>query len=164
MERSTSHGCEQETFKTEDLSSMRQFLLTAIRVYQLYISPHKGFCCAYREHTGRASCSALGYRVVRRYGVFTGVALLRQRTHRCGVVHRRYRSRPVQALHPQRGVCDIGCDLPCDAGCDLPSGSSFSKFFDYLNCFDVCSCDGPDRKRKSTEHEKSVYIPSRSSS
>ena len=27
-----------------------------IRFYQRRLSPHKGFCCAYRAHTGRRSC------------------------------------------------------------------------------------------------------------
>ena len=151
-------------FEAPGQSSMRHALLIAIRAYQRYISPHKGFCCAYREHTGGPSCSALGYRAVRRYGVFTGLALVRQRTYRCGVVHRRYRLQPVLAHHSQRGVCDIGCDLPCDGGCDGPGGGGFSKFFDFLSCCDIGSCDWSDRKRKSREGEKYVYIPPRGTS
>ena len=45
---------------------------TAIGAYQRYLSPYKGFCCAYRAHTGRASCSALGARVIRRHGLLAG--------------------------------------------------------------------------------------------
>lgn len=97
---------------------MKHLLLAAIRIYQRFLSPHKGFRCAYRAHTGRASCSTLGYRAVRRHGVFGGLGLLRERTDRCGVAHRRLTVRPA-AL--QRGDCD--CDLPCDCGladaCDL---------------------------------------------
>ena len=145
-------------------SFMRQALLIAIRAYQRYISPHKGFCCAYRDHTGGPSCSAFGYRAVRRYGVFTGLALVGQRTYRCGVVHRRYRLQPVLAHHSQRGVCDVGCDLPCDGGCDGPGGGGFSKFFDFLSCCDIGSCDRSDRKRKPREDEKYVYIPPRATS
>lgn len=138
---------------------MRRAVLAAIRVYQRYVSPYKGICCAYREHTGRASCSALGYRAVRRHGVFAGLALIRQRTHRCGVAHRRYRNQRVPMLHAQRGVCDIGCDLPCDGGCDLAGGGGFSKVCDFLSCCDWGGCDWPDRKRKSPQAEKHVYIP-----
>jgi uncharacterized protein len=140
-------------------SYLRRAVLNAIRAYQRYVSPYKGFCCAYREHTGRASCSALGYRAVRRHGVFAGLAIARERTFRCGVAHRRHRLRLVPALHSQRGVCDVGCDLPCDGGCDLPSGKSFSKACDFLSCCDCGSCDWPDRKRKSRERERSVYLP-----
>ena len=38
---------------------MRALALVAIGAYQRYVSPYKGFCCAYRAHTSRASCSAL---------------------------------------------------------------------------------------------------------
>jgi len=94
--------------------------MSAIRAYQRHLSPHKGFSCAYREHTGRASCSALGYRVVRRHGVFAGLGLLRERLHRCGEIHRDcLAARPRRS---ERGDCD--CDLPCDAcdcaDCNLP--------------------------------------------
>ena len=57
--------------------------LAAIGVYQRYLSPYKGFCCAYRVHTGQASCSALGARVIRRFGVWPGLQLLKQRMRRC---------------------------------------------------------------------------------
>lgn len=144
---------------------MRRVVLAAIRSYQLYVSPYKGFCCAYRELTGRASCSAFGYRAVRRYGVFSGLGLVRQRTHLCGVVHRRYRP-SVRRLHPEQGVCDLGCDLPCDGchapdGCDLPSTRTVSNVCDYLSCCDCGSCDWPSRKRRKAnrESERYVYIP-----
>ena len=34
--------------------------LAAIRFYQRWISPYKGFRCAYGAHSGRCSCSTLG--------------------------------------------------------------------------------------------------------
>lgn len=138
---------------------MRQILLNSIRIYQKYISPYKGFSCSYREHTGHAGCSALGYRAVRRYGVFSGLALIQQRTHLCGVVHRRQHDPLRRPLHSQRGVCDIGCDLPCDASCDFPNTSSFFKFFNFFSCGDCASCDRPQRKNKNYAEEKYVYIP-----
>jgi len=149
---------------------MRRLALLAIRIYQQYISPHKGFSCAYREHTGRASCSAVGYRAVRRYGFLAGVKLIRSRTHLCGVAHRRHRGQlPIPALHPQRGACDIGCDLPscdlpCDPSCDLPSFRGFSAACDFLSCCDCGNCDWPDWKRKkSRDEEQYVYIPPKAS-
>ena len=70
---------------------MRRFLLAAIRAYQRYISPYKGFSCAYREHTGHASCSTFGFRAVRKFGVFRGLIMQRERTSLCGVAQRRIR-------------------------------------------------------------------------
>ena len=113
--------------------------LAAIRGYQRYLSPRKGFSCAYRCATGRASCSGHGYRVIERCGLWTGLALLRRRLRRCGEV---YRSRVVvrhPLLHHQRGDC-LPCD--CDAGClpDLPcSGKSAAR--GAGDCLGDCSCD-----------------------
>jgi uncharacterized protein len=45
----------------------------AIVGYQRFISPYKGFCCAYHHQTGRHSCSEYARRLVARRGA---VALL----------------------------------------------------------------------------------------
>lgn len=118
---------------------LRGIVLAAIRAYQRYLSPHKGFRCAYRLHTGRASCSTLGYRAVRSRGVFTGLALIRERTSRCGELQRRHRPPSKRPPAGQRG----DCDLPCD--CDLPSGRGLARACDFLSCCDCGSCDWPRR-------------------
>ncbi len=131
---------------------MRAFILAAITLYQRYISPYKGFCCAYRVHTGRHSCSALGFRAIQRFGVLGGMAILRQRAYLCGVSHRRF-SQPHKRPHrTQRG----DCDLPCDFDFDLPNGKSCSSF---NGCCDGASCDWPDKKRNKKEEERYIYIP-----
>lgn len=143
---------------------MRALVLMAITAYQRYLSPYKGFCCAYRAHTGRAGCSGLGYRAVRRYGVWSGLRVLRRRMYLCGVAYRRY-APPSQRPHrAQRGDCDFGCDLPCDFNCDLPRGKSCFRFGDLLNCCDCGSCDWPDRKNKGNDQEQYVYIPPKAGS
>lgn len=63
---------------------LQRLVLAAIRLYQRWLSPHKGFVCAYRVYTGRDSCSAYGYRVINRYGALVGLALLRRRLADCG--------------------------------------------------------------------------------
>ncbi len=142
----------------------RKLLLGAIRGYQRWISPYKGFCCAYRQHTGRASCSHLGFRVVRRHGVVAGLQLLRQRMALCGVAHRRYAPQPAPRFRPQaqRGDCD--CDLPCDL--DMPDGKSLGRC--CSTCGDFVSCDGCDwsdrrrrRSRGSQDDERTVHLPPR---
>ena len=131
---------------------MRAFALVAIAFYQRFISPYKGFCCAYRIHTGRHSCSALGSRAIRRFGVLAGFAILRQRTYLCGVAHRRYSPPHKRPHRAQRGDCDI----PCDFDVDLPSGKSCSSFD---SCCDGAGCDWPDKKRNKNEKERYIYIP-----
>jgi putative component of membrane protein insertase Oxa1/YidC/SpoIIIJ protein YidD len=130
---------------------MKTLLLSAIRLYQRMISPRKGFSCAYRVHTSRASCSALGYRAIQRFGVWRGIAVLRKRLAKCEVVHRRHAGRHL-ALRWQEGFCDVSCDLPCDASdaCNLLS-----------NC-DVPSCNCRNwwsSRRKRQSDEQWVHMP-----
>ena len=132
---------------------MRAMVLAAIVVYQRYLSPLKGFACAYRVHTGRQSCSALGFRAVRRYGAVKGLRVLRRRLYLCGVAYRRHA--PVRSAMPfqrQAGFCDAGCDVPCDFSFDLPG-------IDVCSSFGDCgSCDWPSRRKKD-EQERYVHIP-----
>lgn len=152
---------------------MRQLTLFSIEIYKRYLSPYKGFHCAYRVHTGCQSCSTLGYRAIRRYGVVDGVALLRQRLRKCGVAyHRHHQPMPDRraALRSQRGDCDPGCDIPCD-GCDMPDLDcpSFNLpkgICDAASCCDCGSCDCGDwrRDRKASKKdrkkdEQQIYIP-----
>lgn len=104
--------------------SLARLFLRAIRGYQHYLSPHKGFSCAYRCATGRDGCSGYGYRVIERFGLRTGLSLLRRRLRLCGDTHRRRAAIPNPVLHYQRGECD--CGVPCDTSganpCDCNSG------------------------------------------
>ena len=133
---------------------LRSATLGAIRLYQRYVSPHKGFVCAYRVHTGRCSCSALGYRAIRRFGVGKGWLVLRQRTGLCGVVHRRHT--PARPRPPARERGDCGCDLPCDL--DFTPSAGKLDVCDLFSCCDVGGCDWPNRKSKRRA-ERYVYIP-----
>lgn len=58
-------------------------LYTLIELYQRYVSPYKGFRCAYRAHRGRHSCSEFGKRALARGGVTGFWPLLRRRFARC---------------------------------------------------------------------------------
>jgi uncharacterized protein len=121
-------------------------VLGAIELYRHRLSPRKGYSCAYRVVCGHASCSTLGLRVVRRFGVRRGVPLLRQRLARCADVHRRR----------QRGSCDVGCDVPglgSGVGSGAGSGSRSGRSgrscsaCDLLDCGDCADCDLERRTR-----------------
>jgi uncharacterized protein len=143
---------------------MKSLALLAIRGYQRFISPYKGFRCAYRLHTGRCTCSGLGYRAIRRYGVIDGLGVLRVRLARCGQVHRKHRPKPHQ-LSRQAGVCDVGCDV---GGCDAPGGETACHF---CNCFDCGSFGGSNssnskpmpkiQERDKRSELKEVFVDSR---
>lgn len=125
---------------------MKALALAAIRRYQRHLSPRKGYCCAYRHHTGRAGCSELGYRAIRRLGLWRGLLVLRIRLNRCGMVHRRY-TRNRLALAGQAGFCDCGCDLPCD----LDAGSACDPAGNL-----PCDCGLDWGKRDKQEDDKTV--------
>jgi putative component of membrane protein insertase Oxa1/YidC/SpoIIIJ protein YidD len=116
--------------------------LAAIRFYQRFISPYKGFSCALRVATGRASCSAYGHAVIARFGLRRGLGLLQRRFELCGHVHARTRVAAPQ--HPQlkyqRGFCDLPCDLPCHG-----PGHCTSAEADLLGC----ACDAGDSCRST---------------
>jgi putative component of membrane protein insertase Oxa1/YidC/SpoIIIJ protein YidD len=103
--------------------------LRAIRAYQHYISPHKGYSCAYRCATGRDGCSGYGYRVIERFGLHTGLALLRRRLHLCGETHRSRTPAVNPRLHYQQGHCDLPCDLDVGgcSGCPFDFGPGGKK-------------------------------------
>jgi uncharacterized protein len=138
---------------------VKALALALIAGYQRYLSPHKGYCCAYRAHTARASCSALGHRAVRMHGVVGGLAILRERLFLCGVAHRRYAPKRRRPPIGQRGDCDIGCvDLPIDGDC-LGSKADLCQLG---QCADCGSCDwrspGNGQKRKG-KAEQEIHLP-----
>ncbi|MFZ6755511.1 membrane protein insertion efficiency factor YidD [Undibacterium sp. Dicai25W] len=62
---------------------MNRLVLAMIFLYRKFVSPFKGFSCAYRLHTGGLSCSAHGYRVIERHGISCGLKLIGRRLDRC---------------------------------------------------------------------------------
>ena len=54
-----------------------------IGAYQRYVSPHKGYCCAYRSFTGARSCSSYAKRSISRAGFLGGLLLLKRRLRAC---------------------------------------------------------------------------------
>ncbi|ATD62555.1 MAG: membrane protein insertion efficiency factor YidD [Janthinobacterium svalbardensis] len=73
----------------------KHLALWAIRAYQRYVSPRKGFSCVYRVLTGGTSCSNYGYRVIARHGLRPGLVLLQRRLCACGA---------ARAARPRRGI------------------------------------------------------------
>lgn len=118
--------------------------LLAIRAYQRYLSPLKGYVCAYRVLTGRDSCSAYGYLVIERFGLLRGLALLRRRTRACSRHLQAHRTAAPAVRHltarqrAQAGYCD----------CDLPSADCSSCACDASDMLDCC--DWPRDKKKKT--------------
>lgn len=102
---------------------------SAIGLYQRYVSPYKGFCCAYRAQTGRRSCSAYGKTIATRLGFVALIQALPRQFDRCrasfGVLAAmsRGRRKSKRDFDPP-DVCDAidlassvdcgSCGVPCD--------------------------------------------------
>jgi uncharacterized protein len=94
--------------------------LALIRGYQSYLSPRKGFSCAYRVHTGGHSCSAFGHRAISRRGLVTGLVLLHRRLARCSWSHHQHQLR--RSAYQSNFIDGAGDCGGCDAAaCELPS-------------------------------------------
>ncbi len=129
---------------------MKALALAAIRFYQRYLSPHKGFRCAYAAYTSDRSCSALGYRAIRRFGVLDGIVVLDRRLARCGTAYRLARPAPSAMLKHQAGFLDCGgCD---GVGCDVTDAC------DLANCCDWNS----KRKTNRVDADNEAAIRQRS--
>lgn len=135
---------------------MKRIALAAIALYRRHLSPRKGFSCAYRVHTGRDSCSAYGQRVIERFGLRVGQALLRRRMAACGAQYRRHRPQAVSGHAPpqraaprhglQAGFCDVPCEIPT---CELPLPRCDLSLGEALDVgADCASCDWPSRRRQ----------------
>lgn len=56
---------------------------TAIVGYQRYISPYKGFCCAYRVKHGGVSCSEYVKQTLLRHGTWQAIPAIKRRFAEC---------------------------------------------------------------------------------
>jgi len=128
---------------------MKTLALAAIRFYQRHMSPHKGFCCAYANYSGHASCSVLGYRAIRRFGAWQGLFVLNARLEKCGIAYRR--SAP-SVLQRQAGVIDGGVCEAIACGADACNG--------IVTAADVCSGCGW-KERRARKGDANVVIPER---
>lgn len=119
------------------LPMLRLAAAGAVGMYQRHISPHKGFCCAYRVHTGRVSCSEFGRRVIMRLGLVAFFRLMPRQFARCRAAFASLTLRHAHGDDESRGgrirgaldscdcadcglsACDLGssvdgCAVPCD--------------------------------------------------
>jgi putative component of membrane protein insertase Oxa1/YidC/SpoIIIJ protein YidD len=125
---------------THTVSASAQSADLLIAGYQRFLSPYKGFCCAYRVHTGRASCSSLGRRVIRTHGLFSGLVLLTQRFKRCKA--------SALALNSGAGAAAEAADTadtpdtpnPAGAGEPAAKKKSSCSATDLACCADISAC------------------------
>ncbi|MDO9178456.1 MAG: membrane protein insertion efficiency factor YidD [Agitococcus sp.] len=119
---------------------MRHFFIFLITLYQKYISPHKGFKCAYACYHRSLSCSAMVKNIIAEHGVIAGWPMIKQQFANCHLAYqyleterekkereRRERSRrrnrpPQRECLSKKDKCDCALELG-DCVPDLPCNS-----------------------------------------
>ncbi|RLA84354.1 MAG: hypothetical protein DRG78_01690 [Epsilonproteobacteria bacterium] len=54
-----------------------------IEIYQKYLSPHKGYCCAYRVYHSDVSCSDYAKNTISHNGFFKSLSKIKERFKDC---------------------------------------------------------------------------------
>ncbi len=143
---------------------MRHVLALLITFYQRWISPMKGFRCAYRAVTGGPSCSNVIRADLIREGVWRAIPLARTQFRRCRQAYaslqmsdfrppaaltdapratvsapqgRTTRARAKKSTDWADELCCSAPDIPCDVG--IPEGVCDV----VTESGDICCCDMP---------------------
>ena len=129
---------------------MRHFFIFLITLYQKYLSPHKGFSCAYACYHHSLSCSAMVKNIIAEHGVIAGWPLIKQQFLNCHLAYqlleterekqererrersRRRNRRPQRECFSRQDKCDCALELG-DCVPDLPCSSMVFK--PYKNLF-----------------------------
>ena len=99
---------------------MRKVILLAIRFYQLYISPYKGYRCAHAVYYQGDSCSKAITKIIQRRGIWKGYQDIRNQFDRCSCAYQALSSKKKDKKRRRKkkdskcDYIDIPCDLPCD--------------------------------------------------
>lgn len=59
----------------------------SINFYQKYISPNKGYCCAYKYYSTKDSCSEFAKKSFMKYGFIKSIMLTKIHLKKCKEVH-----------------------------------------------------------------------------
>ena len=109
-----------------------------IRLYQRWLSPRKGFCCAYRHRTGLCSCSEYARRLVLRRGILALAHGLPRQFARC---RRAYAAIQAEAEEGDREAADgTGARRRERGGSALEWASSSCDILSGLGECAPCDC------------------------
>jgi putative component of membrane protein insertase Oxa1/YidC/SpoIIIJ protein YidD len=119
----------------------------AISAYQTWLSPRKGFCCAYGTATGLWTCSSYAKKVVTEHGTLALLRALPRQFARCRKAHATLLAMAAAAggiamtaeqegqENPEERKKSRGPNFDCsfDSGCDA---------VDLGSCVSCGPCDG----------------------
>lgn len=124
LKLSHAHSLVLIVYKKE--INLKYIAVFFINLYQKYVSPYKGFRCAYASIYGGDSCSQAVKKILLDEGVVKGFYSSQSRFRNCRNANeeRRKRRREDACDCLSEGFCQAteGCDLP---SCDIPCDCSF---------------------------------------
>jgi putative component of membrane protein insertase Oxa1/YidC/SpoIIIJ protein YidD len=121
--------------------------VTLIEAYQRWLSPHKGFCCAYGALHGSGTCSSIGKRIMREQGALkflrlmptqfaackAAASILAAETAEQRAARRKARLAQYPALNDACNLAACACDVTeCGSALDCAPGADCA----------ACSLDG----------------------
>ena len=103
-------------------SDLDKFILRLIALYKRYISPHKGYRCAYSALHGGDSRSTEIAKIIRSHGTYRGLHLVHRQMINCSNAYEVLASKKRKNNHKQKGKDkkkkdkeNLACELPCHA-------------------------------------------------
>ena len=99
---------------------MDKFILRLIALYKRYISPHKGYRCAYSALHGGDSCSTAIEKIIQSHGTYRSLHLVYRQMINCSNAYEVLASKKRKNNHKQKGKKkkdneNVACELPCHA-------------------------------------------------
>ncbi len=136
---------------------LSKLALGAIWGYQRYLSPRKGFRCAYSLHHGGTGCSGFAKHAIRDKGLWQAAPAIRQRLRDCRAAYAEIRAKCIcrkehaqldEAEHTgrehrrrQRNRFCNACDCCSGAGSGLCAPAGGARAGASKGC-DINPCDG----------------------
>jgi len=117
--------------------------ITAINLYQNYISPHKGYCCAHRAYTGEDSCSQYAKVAIAENGFFSAFPLIREQFNKCSfAAEKMKKKRKKKTKKDDQIQGDCPAEIACQSIDCIPSSCFRGKSSKHStdNC-DINGCD-----------------------
>ena len=94
-------------------------LIYLINLYQKYLSPHKGYCCAYKVYHNDVSCSEFTKNSIKNLGFFQAMSSIKQRFQDCKISEKNIREEKecCQSENFKKFDDSIGCTSnACNVG------------------------------------------------
>lgn len=99
---------------------LSHFAIVGISGYQRYLSPRKGFACAYRVRHGGPGCSGFAKAAIQQHGLRAAIPLVRQRFAACRDAAEELQGQPGKRDNREKeSWCETISDFQC-SDCSLP--------------------------------------------